>query len=181
MKKLCLKVSLASVFSALTAVCAWIKIPIPFSPVPITLQLFSVILSGLILGGELGMLSQLVYVLLGLAGLPVYSGGSSGIIHLIGPSGGYIVGFIFGSYVTGRIAWRNHSFKNYFMASFIGTIIIYLFGSVTLLLWFKDLPKVMLVGVLPFLPIDLIKIILATQVALKVKPMVLRLKELLSL
>lgn len=127
------------------------------------------------------MLSQLVYVLLGLAGLPVYSGGSSGIIHLVGPTGGYLIGFIFGSYVTGRIAWRMHSFKNYFVASIAGIFVIYSFGSLSLLLWFKDPFKIFLVGALPFLPIDLIKSFVAVQVALRMKPLTLRLKELLSL
>ncbi|MCL0105994.1 biotin transporter BioY [Thermodesulfovibrionales bacterium] len=93
----------SAMFAALTALGAFITIPI--GPVPITLQPFFIHLGALLLGGYLGALSQFIYVLVGVMGLPVFSGGGSGIGHLLGPTGGYLIGFIVGGgYLTGRLA-----------------------------------------------------------------------------
>ena len=83
---------LAAVFTALMAVCSWISVPIP--PVPFTLQTFAVEAALFCLGGRRGFLAVLVYLLLGLAGIPVFSGFNSGAGYLLGPTGGYILGFL---------------------------------------------------------------------------------------
>ena len=91
----------ASMFGALTAVGAYIMIPLP--PVPITLQTLFVNLAGALLGGYLGALSQVVYILLGVIGLPVFAGGKAGAGVLLGPTGGYLIGFVVGAFVIGKL------------------------------------------------------------------------------
>ena len=91
----------ASMFGAATAVGAFISIPIP--PVPITLQTLFTYLAGALLGGRLGALSQFVYLLLGVMGLPVFALGKAGFGVLFGPTGGYIIGFIGSAYVIGTM------------------------------------------------------------------------------
>ena len=85
-------IALTALFVAVMAVCSWISIP---ATVPFTLQTFGVFLSVGLLGGKRGSLAVLVYLLLGAVGLPVFSGFTGGIGHLLGPTGGYIIGFIF--------------------------------------------------------------------------------------
>jgi len=96
-----LEISLTSLFAVLTALGAYIIIPLPFTPVPITMQTFFVYLAAAILGSRLGTLSMVIYLCLGVAGLPVFHGGLAGFGVLGGPTGGYIFGFILGSYVIG--------------------------------------------------------------------------------
>jgi biotin transport system substrate-specific component len=91
----------AAMFGAATAMGAYIMIPLP--PVPITLQTLFVVLAGALLGGRLGALSQVVYLLLGIIGLPVFHGGKGGLGILLGPTGGYLVGFIAAAYVVGKL------------------------------------------------------------------------------
>ena len=93
-----LDTSLIAIFATLTTLGAYIHIPL--TPIPITLQTLFTYLSGTLLGGRLGALSQLVYVLMGMLGLPVYAGGKAGITHLFGPTGGFLLGFILASRIT---------------------------------------------------------------------------------
>jgi len=160
----------ASLFGALTAVGAYILIPVP--PVPITLQTLFVDLSGALLGGPLAAMSQVVYILLGVIGLPVFAGGKSGIGVLFGPTGGYLIGFVAGAYVTGRLAslqpkpgllWLVVS-----MAA--GIAVVYLLGLFQLMAVAKlSLTKAVAVGLLPPLPGDLVKIAVAALICRKVR------------
>jgi len=104
-----LKVVGVATFVILTAVSAKVKIPLPFTPVPITLQVFFVLLSGSVLGSNLGALSQGIYIFLGLIGLPVWSGEGSGWQYFFGPTGGYLVGFIAAAYVVGIFTSKKDS------------------------------------------------------------------------
>ena len=88
-------------FALLIGFSAQIKIQLPFTPVPITLQTFFVILSGAYLGFSKGVFSNILYISAGLSGFPIFAGFGSGIIHLLGPTGGYIFGFIFALGVAG--------------------------------------------------------------------------------
>ena len=90
-----------ALFATLTATGAYIVLPLPFTPVPFTLQLLFTLLSGLVLGPQDGAISQLVYMALGILGVPVFAGGNAGLGVLIGPTGGYLVGFVLASYVVG--------------------------------------------------------------------------------
>lgn len=120
------EMTLCALFTILTAVGAFIKIPVPV--VPFTLQFLFTMMAGLLLGGKLGALSVGLYALLGLAGLPVFAEGG-GLWYLLKPSFGYIIGFIAGSYVTGRIAQGSHvSFGRLLGANFSGLAIVYGMG-----------------------------------------------------
>lgn len=120
---------LCAMFSALIAVGAFIKIPVPV--VPFTLQFLFTNLAGLLLGRRLASISVGVYLLIGLIGIPVFTGGG-GLSYIFVPTFGYLIGFLVGSYVTGSIVERlkNITFKSLLLASFAGLIVVYLFGMV---------------------------------------------------
>lgn len=120
---------MCALFSALIAVGAFIKIPVPV--VPFTLQLLFTMMAGLLLGGKLGAVSVGVYIFMGLLGLPVFAEGG-GLAYVLKPSFGYIIGFAVASYVTGVIAHQvpNPGYARLLAANFIGLGIVYLFGMV---------------------------------------------------
>ena len=93
----------AALFAALTGVVAWFKIPLPFTPVPITLQTLLVLMSGAMLGAYYGALAMIIYLVLGAIGLPVFAGGSSGFGALLGPSGGYLLSYPIAAFVIGKM------------------------------------------------------------------------------
>lgn len=121
--------ALCALFAALTAVGAFIRIPVPV--VPFTLQFLFTTLAGLFLGGRLGALSVTLYILLGLAGLPVFASGG-GPAYVLQPSFGYLIGFAAGAWLTGTIAYRKGipSAARLFAACFAGLMTVYLFGMV---------------------------------------------------
>lgn len=146
-------------FSALITIGGYIHIPLPFNPVPITLQTMFTYLAGSILGGYLGALSLLVYLLMGLAGLPIFSGGASGFSVIIGPTGGYL-GFIVGAFVIGKLVEtsKDRAFLWFFTCMVAGTLAICLCGIIQLMNWAKaDLDKALVMGVLPFIFGELVK------------------------
>ncbi|MCM8778282.1 MAG: biotin transporter BioY [Candidatus Omnitrophica bacterium] len=152
------------IFIIFTALGAYIYLPLPFTPVPITLQSFFVILSGAILGPGAGFLSQLGYLSLGVVGLPVFSAGRAGILHLFGPTGGYLWGFLFSAWLVGKLVYRKRRNCFFLFSSFvIGIFTIYLFGIIQLSLFLKgDFFRAFSLGALPFIFPDLLKILLAT-------------------
>lgn len=151
---------LTSLFAALTGIGALISFPVPFSPVPVSLQVFFTLLAGVILGGRFGALSQLIYLSLGAIGLPIFAGGEGGFQHLVGPTAGYLWGFVIAAYVTGLIARKMSSFIGDLLAMVLGLTIIYIPGMFGLH-WIAGMPlnKALLGGVVPFLLGDLLKII----------------------
>lgn len=160
----------AALFGALTAVGAYIVIPL--QPVPITLQDFFTFLAGALLGGSIGGLSQVIYILIGAIGLPVFAGGKAGIGVLLGPTGGYLIGYAVGAFVIGKIVEmrKNPGWVWTAMAMLIGLIVIYALGAAQLSFVAKlSLEKTLLVGVLPFIPGDIVKLALATIVYQKIR------------
>lgn len=161
------QIILAGLFAALTAVGAFIQIPL--GTVPITMQFLFTGLSGVMLGGRLGALSQLIYIAVGLSGVPVFAGGIGGIGAVIKPSFGYLIGFIIAAYVIGRIVEGNKrtGFIKLFGASIIGITVIYAVGVPYLYLIMKyaagsDITFIaaLKAGFLIFIPGDLIKCII---------------------
>lgn len=152
---------LAALFAALTAVGAFIAIPI--GPVPIVLQNFFVMLMGLMLGPKWGLAGMGAYLLAGLLGLPVFAGGTAGIARFLGPTGGYLVGYLPSVALIGglsRLGGQRRVVDA--LALIAGTLVLYLCGVSWLKLatgmaWSKTLA----VGMLPFLPGDIAKIIAA--------------------
>ncbi|MDY6038329.1 MAG: biotin transporter BioY [Eubacterium sp.] len=121
------RLAMAALFTALVAVGAFIKIPMPFMDY-FTLQFFFVILSGIVLGSKLGALSLSLYLILGLVGVPVFAGGG-GFNYVLMPTFGYIISFIFASYAIGYITERGKpSLKRYFSATLVGFVLIYAIG-----------------------------------------------------
>lgn len=120
---------LVALFTALIAAGAFIRIPIPV--VPFTLQYLFTMLAGLLLGGKLGFLAVLLYIVLGLAGLPIFAQGG-GIGYIFQPSFGYMIGFAVGSWLTGTLANEtpNPSFRKLLISNFAGLGVVYLFGMV---------------------------------------------------
>ena len=158
----------ASLFGALTAIGAFIVIPL--QPVPITLQTLFTGLAGVLLGGYTGALSQIIYVILGLIGLPVFAGGKSGLGTLLGPTGGYLIGFIVAAYVIGKIVEsRREAGPAWIVLSLlIGDLVIYTLGTLQLsLLAHISISQALLAGVVPFLPGDLIKMAAAVLISIR--------------
>ena len=165
------QMTLISLFAALTAVGAFISIPL--YPVPLTLQTLFTLLAGMTLGSAMGASSQIIYVLLGVIGLPVFAGFKAGIGILFGPTGGFLFGFIICAFIVGKIMELKNE-KNifyYLLAGFSGTIIIYFIGVIQLsLVTGIGIKRALLIGALPFLPGDILKIIAASFIASKLKP-----------
>jgi len=164
------QMTLISLFAALTAVGAFISIPL--YPVPLTLQTLFTLLAAMTLGSVMGMSSQIIYVLLGVIGLPVFAGFKAGIGILFGPTGGFLIGFIISAYVIGKIieAKNEKNFFYYFLAGLSGMIIIYITGITQLsLVTGIGVKKALIVGMFPFLPGDILKIIAASFIASKLK------------
>ena len=161
----------ASLFGAGTAAGAYIIIPLP--PVPITLQTLFAGLAGALLGARLGALSQVIYLLIGIIGLPVFAGGKAGLGVLFGPTGGYLIGFVAGAWVIGALMnlKKAPGFGWTTAALVAGTAVIYIFGVAQLSLVAKiSVNKAISVGVLPFLIGDVVKILAAAYVVKRVRP-----------
>ena len=165
--------TIISFFSALTAVGALISIP--FQPIPFSLQTLITLLAGMMLGSISGALSQIIYILLGIIGCPVFAGFKSGIGILFGPTGGFLFGFVIAAYVVGKITEIKNEMKiyHYFFASCLGILIIYLVGIIQLSLVASiDIERAMMIGMLPFFPGDVLKAIFASFIVNKLKPLI---------
>ena len=138
------------------------QIQVPMWPVPITGQTLGVLLVGALLGSRLGATSMIAYIMQGAMGLPFFAGGAAGTAVLVGPTAGYLAGFVVAAFVVGWLAersWDRHMGKAV-LAMLIGNLIIYAIG----LAWlsrFTGLDTVLSVGMIPFIPGDIIKTIIA--------------------
>ncbi|MFY1110880.1 MAG: biotin transporter BioY [Methanosarcinaceae archaeon] len=162
------KMVFASLFAAMTAAGAYIRIPLFISPVPVTLQTLFVFLAGSMLKSKWGTLCMLVYALLGIAGMPVFTGGASGPGVILGPTGGYIIGFILAAFVIGYLSEKSGKTDYLSNALYIGIglVIVYAMGVAQLALVGKlDLLQAITLGVLPFIPGDLLKLAVAAHIA----------------
>ena len=162
----------ASLFSALTAAGAFLAIPI--GPVPIVLQNFFIFLSGLMLGSRWGLASVSVYLLAGALGLPVFAGGTGGIGRFMGPTGGYLMGYLPAVYIIGWISEKGGKRPVFDAFGMIcGALIVYAVGVTWLkLLTGMTWEKTLAVGMVPFLLGDALKIAAAVPIAKTLRPII---------
>jgi len=163
--------------AAVTAVAAQIAVPLPFSPIPFTLQVLAVVLSGLLLGPLRGALAQAVYVLIGAVGAPVFAGFSGGFGSIAGPTGGYLVSYPIAAALAGlaasamRDATRRRALWTGFLWGCAALAVIYALGTVWLaVVTGLPLPVAVAQGVAPFVVFDLVKVALAALVAVGAAP-----------
>ncbi|HEY9055448.1 MAG TPA: biotin transporter BioY, partial [Rectinemataceae bacterium] len=154
---------LACLFAAFISLGAYIAIPLPGTPVPIVLQNFFIILASSTLGPWWGLLSVGIYLVFGFVGLPVLSGGTGGPSRFLGPTGGYLLGYIPAALAIGFISRRGKGgFLSQLLAGFAGMAIVYSLGMLRLKSLLQlDWNRTIATGFLPFLPGDLLKIVLA--------------------
>lgn len=156
------------------ALAAQVVVPVPFSPVPMTLQPLAVLVVGGLLGAAGGLAALVLYLLLGILGLPVFAGGASGGLHLVGPTGGYLLAFPVAAALTGALAGRSNgargSVLRVLLACALGMVIIHIGGVAQLALLGGDTGLAFRVGFVPFLTGDLVKIGLAAAVILLAGP-----------
>lgn len=175
------KLALALGMAALTGLLAQVKAPIPWTPVPITGQTFAVLLAGVLLGRWWGGISQVIYVGLGLAGLPWFNGWQGGINCLAGPTGGYLIGFILAAlligYLTDKFVIARRLPILLGLMFLVNFSLIYIPGLLQLGLWLNlvrgqsvSLSQVLAMGFFPFVIGDVIKLILVAMVAWGISP-----------
>ncbi|GKX27770.1 biotin transporter BioY [Vallitalea longa] len=164
---------LAALFAAITGILSIFQIPLP-TPVPFTLQVLAVTVSGVILGSKIGALSQLTYVLLGLVGIPIFAGGSAGVGVLVGPTGGFLIGFIISSFVIGKITEKTLPLIHNGSSRYITILFAMIFGLIIIhccgVIQFSVQQNVSLgqafgVASAPFIIFDLIKVVFGSIVA----------------
>jgi len=166
-----------ALMSAVLCVISPFTIPVPMSPVPLSLATFAVYLAAALLGPKKGVFSVLVYLLLGMIGLPVFSGFSGGIGVLVGPTGGYLTGYVLCALVTGLLMGRG---VNNILAMVLGTLVCYSLGT----LWFMIVMKstytfvqALLVCVVPYLIFDAVKILAVAAVAAPIRKILRKIEQ----
>jgi len=177
------KISLAFCFACLTGLLAQLRFYLPGIPVPVTGQVFGVLLAGVLLG-KFGGISQCIYVGIGVSGVPWFSGFNAGFAYMMGPTGGYIIGFIIAAFFIGFIVdryIRSRNFLNMLTLMFFSTfVLIYIPGLFQLYLWMGTsigLWELLTIAVLPFIAADIIKAIVAALIASGIIPKIAYGKE----
>ncbi len=159
-------VEVALVTALLCILCPW-QIPLGFSPVPISLAVFAVMIGVYAIGWKLGTLACLLYILLGLVGVPVFAGFSAGLPKLAGPTGGYILGYLLVAIVTGLAVEKfEEKIWVHIIGMVLGVALCYILGTI----WFlqvmeeQTLASALSMCVIPFIPADAVKIVVAAIV-----------------
>lgn len=162
------EVFLIFLLSLLVSISAQIKVILPFTPVPITFQTFVVLMISMILGRYRSAIVMITYILKGIIGIPVFCSGL-GLTYILGPTGGYIVGFLVSSYIVGWLSEIGYSksFYKTVVAMLIGNSIIYLFGVLWLSGFIGGIKEAIILGVVPFVFGDIAKILFASFLLLQ--------------
>jgi biotin transport system substrate-specific component len=168
-----LRVAAVLFITALTAAAAQMSIPLPFTPVPLTLQPMIVLLGGAALGSKLGMMSQILYLFAGMAGLPVFASSPvlpQGLLRLLGPTGGFLMAYPFAAFLTGLLAERglDRRYLTSVLAMAVGLTVIFACG-ITWFAWFASpapvgLSSALRLALYPFILVDVLKVLLAAMV-----------------
>lgn len=164
--------------SVLIALAAQVAVPLPFSPVPVTGQTYAVFIVGAALGSRLGLATVALYVVEGVAGIPVFApGGPVGFARLSGPTGGYLVGFAAAALLVGWLAERgwDRNIVTAAAAMLGGEILVYAFGLPRLAA-FVPAERVLVAGLIPFIPGDLVKVALAAATPIAARRALARLQ-----
>jgi len=175
------KFALALGMAGLTGILAQVRLFLPWTPVPVTCQTFAVLLAGVALGKYWGGISQVIYVVLGVAGIPWFNGVTGGYSVLMGPTGGYLLGFIlaalFIGYMVDRFSWSKGFYQMLGIMMAANFILIYGMGLIQLYIWFylfksvsPGIAQLLNAGVVPFITGDIIKIISAALIGRAVLP-----------
>src|SRR5688500_10306344 len=152
-------------FAVALAAASQVSIPLPNTPVPITLQPLVVVLAGLWLGPVAGASSMIMFLLAGAAGLPVFSPvGAPGLARLLGPTGGYLLAYPVAAFVAGTLAPAGAGFARRFGAAAAGMLAIYLGGFAHLVVLTRSVESAAVLGVLPFVALDLVKAVVAALI-----------------
>lgn len=161
------QVALVIAASLFVAICAHITVPLPFTPVPLTMQNFAVLLVGLTLGSRRGFAALAVYLVEGASGMPVFSiAGIGGIAQLLGPTGGYLMAYPFAAFTAGWLLEHGRkSFSRAAMASLLGDVVLFVGGIGWLFIWTRSLSLAMKYGLYWFVFAEIIKILLASGIA----------------
>ena len=172
---------LTAIFAALTAVGGFLKVPA--GPISFTMQVFFTCMAGLLLGPYWGSLSQLIYVLLGLVGLPIFTQGG-GLMYVVKPSFGFLIGLIPMAFIVGLLTRRvsmqlsrPKQFLRLLLAQTVGLVVLYLIGLPYMYIFLKGawtIQKTIVSGCLIFLPFDLLKMVLASLLAVRIRPVLHR-------
>ena len=156
------------------AAAAQVAVPVPLSPVPMTLQPLAVLVVGGLLGGAGGLAALTTYLALGALGLPVFAGGAGGAVHLLGPTGGYLLAFPVAAGLTGAVIAGRGGVLRTLAACALGMVVIHVGGVAQLALLSGDASTAFRLGFVPFLTGDLIKVGLAAAVILGLRSRVRR-------
>ena len=156
------QVLLVGVGALVIALGAQVAFPLPFTPVPVTLQTLAVLLVGVVLGSRRGALAAAVYVVGGACGLPLFAAGGLGLVRLLGPTGGYLLGFIAAAFVVGWLAEHGcgRNIWTAMLAMLAGTVVLYAIG-LPWLAFYVGSAHVVALGLLPFIPGAIVKLALA--------------------
>lgn len=163
-------ITVIGVMTAIICIMGPLSLTLPVSPVPISLGTLAIYFIPYVLGMKRGTISCCVYLLIGLVGLPVFTGFSSGPAKLLGPTGGYLIGYIFMALICGFVIDRTNKMSVSFFGMILATAVLYLFGTVWLAyqasMTFRE---ALMAGVIPFIPGDLAKIVIAMIVGPQIK------------
>ena len=169
------KIVFTALFAALIAVCGFISIPIPGTPIPIVLQNMLTVLTGLMLGPVWGTAATVLFLVAGALGLPIFAGGTGGIAKLMGPTGGFLYGYALATLIAGIIAQRPVYGKKtpllrLILATVCGFVIMYIPGVIHFMrVMDKTFAQTMTLCVIPYIPGDLVKMVLAILLATKLR------------
>jgi len=166
------KTGLSLGIALITGIAAQLRVPLPFTPVPVTAQVFTVLLAGIFLGSFYGGMSMLLYLLFGFAGIPWFTNAAAG--SAIGPTTGYLIGFVPAAIFLGHVVMKHRIAKRFFpliglMIAAVG--IIYLCGALNFALFMgTSLKQTLIMAVFPFIPFDIAKAMIAASCARTLLP-----------
>lgn len=165
------QLTLVGLMAAVLCVLGPWTVSIPVSPVPISLGVLGIYFVTSVLGMRLGTASVLIYILMGLAGIPVFTNFAAGPGKLLGPTGGYIIGYIFMALICGFFVDKfSRSLPLYFLGMILGTVVCYFFGTLWLAYQMQyTFFQALMAGVIPYIPADLVKLIIARIVGFQLR------------